>query len=311
MEIKDSVLIIGYRRAQNLSNLISTCLDQGVRKIYISLDNVKQGDLEAKKDHLECLKIIEKAITDHSDTIYFRALSDNVGCAVGVISACDWFFSQEPFGIVLEDDCIPSKYFFEFVNNAKIFLFENDDLWLLCGTQFAQSKSLENGYFLSKYALTWGWATFDFKWFEISRNLRKSVHDYHASFKIIPEDSYWFFGALRAEQGFVDVWDTILLHRMLTLGKKAILPYQNLITNVGYDDRATHTKGQNQIKKHVGIFESSPKRENDREMDNEIKKEIYQIRCRHLLSNRVRRLLDLFSQKTLKSNPIVLNKRLL
>jgi hypothetical protein len=108
-----------------------------------------------------------------------------------------------------------------------------------------------------------------------------------------PENSYWFYGALRAELGHVDVWDTVLLHRMTSQGKLAILPYQNLIENIGSDDVATHTKGDSlskQLKK--GRYFPTEKIQSDFLMDDLIKKNIYRISYSHLIRNRLRRLLD-------------------
>jgi hypothetical protein len=310
MTIKDPVLIIAYRRSENLSNLIELLISFEVPKIYISLDNVDHSDPRAQLDHLDCLAVINKFLLKFPDKIITSYHKANVGCALGVISACDWFFKSEKFGIILEDDCFPSFDFFQLVNITKELLYRSSNIWLICGTQLVIDKSNRFGFYISKYALTWGWATSDIKWREMSHSLRLTVRDFAKQNKMIPENSYWYFGAKRAELGLVDVWDTILLHRMHVLNKKAILPYQNLVTNLGFDDRATHTKGDVSIKLGFGRFEADQKSKEDFEMDKLLRRQIYSINFKHLLTNRLRRLIDLITARSNSSKANYLRSRL-
>jgi len=291
-----SVLIIGYRRSVNIDLLIQSCIDNNVNKIFIALDNVidKSNDLQAIQDHLDCTKVIENAMQKSPGLIEFATQEKNAGCAVGVLSACNWFFSKVEYGIVLEDDCIPTSDFFKFAaeqfNNLEI----NSNAWLICGTQLVTYDQNLQGAYLSKYALTWGWATTSVKWSEMYSTITKRYRSFSSFLQAMnPENSYWFYGALRAELGHVDVWDTVLLHRMTSQGKLAILPYQNLIENIGSDDVATHTKGDSlskQLKK--GRYFPTEKIQSDFLMDDLIKKNIYRISYSHLIRNRLRRLLD-------------------
>lgn len=310
MAIKDPVLLIAYRRSDNLSKLIELLISFEVPKIYISLDNVDHADPRAHLDHLDCLLIIKRFVLKYPGKIKTNFHEANVGCALGVISACDWFFESEKFGVILEDDCFPSFDFFQLVNMTKEFLYHHSNIWLICGTQLVIDKSNRGGFYISKYALTWGWATSNIKWREMSQSLRLTVRDFAKQNKMHPEISYWHFGATRAEQGLVDVWDTILLHRMQVLNKKAILPYQNLVTNIGFDNRATHTKGDYSIRINFGRFEADQEIKEDFEMDKLLKKQIYSITLKHLLTNRLRRLIDLITARIKKSQANSLSSRL-
>jgi hypothetical protein len=301
-----SVLIIGYRRSVNIDLLIQSCIDNNVNKIFIALDNVidKSNDLQGVRDHLDCTKVIENAMQKNPGLIEFATQEKNAGCAAGVLSACNWFFRKVQYGIVLEDDCIPTSDFFKFVaeqfNNLEI----NSNAWLICGTQLVTYDQNLQGAYLSKYALTWGWATTSKKWIEIYNTITKRYKSFGSfSQAMNPEHSYWFYGALRAELGYVDVWDTVLLHRMVSQGKLAILPYHNLVENIGSDDVATHTKGDSLSKQlKTGRYFPTEKIQSDLLMDDLIKKNIYKISYSHLIRNRLRRVLDvlmsIFQQHT-------------
>lgn len=307
-----SVLIIGYRRSVNIELLIRSCINNNVKKIYIALDNVidKSKDSQAFQDHLDCRKIIDTAMQNNPGLIEFAIQERNVGCAVGVLSACNWFFSEVNYGIVLEDDCIPSSDFFKFVVDQFHNLEANANAWLICGTQLVTYDQNLQGAYLSRYALTWGWATSSTKWVEMyGAVIAKNNTPRSLSQVINPENSYWFYGALRAELGYVDVWDTVLLHRMMQNEKMAILPYQNLIENIGSDDVATHTKGGSLSKQlKPGIYYHTRNIKSDVIMDELIKKKIYRISYSHLIRNRLRRLIDI-SMKSFQ-NQTPLNKKI-
>lgn len=304
-----SVLIIGYRRSINIELLIRTCINNNINKIYIALDNVinKGKDSQAIQDHLDCRKIIETAMQSNPGLIEFAIQERNVGCAVGVLSACNWFFSEVNYGIVLEDDCIPSSDFFKFVVDQFYNLEANANAWLICGTQLVTYDQNLQGAYISKYALTWGWATTSTKWVEMYRAITAKNNTPRSLSQVInPENSYWFYGALRAELGYVDVWDTVLLHRMIQDEKMSILPYQNLVQNIGFDDVATHTKGGSLSKQlKLGTYCHTSNIKSDVFMDDLIKKKIYRISYLHLIRNRMRRLIDILMKSFLNQTPLI------
>jgi len=304
-----SALIIGYRRSINIESLIRSCINNNVKKIYIALDNVidKSKDSQAFQDHLDCRKIIDTAMQSNPGLIEFAIQERNVGCAVGVLSACNWFFSEVNYGIVLEDDCIPSSDFFKLVVDQFNNLEANPNAWLICGTQLVTYDQNLQGAYLSKYALTWGWATTSIKWVEMYRAITVKNNTPRSFLQVInPENSYWFYGALRAELGYVDVWDTVLLHRMMQNEKMSILPYQNLIENIGSDDVATHTKGGSLSKQlNLGTYCHTSNIKSDVLMDELIKKKIYRISYSHLIRNRMRRLIDILTKSFQNQTPLI------
>ena len=82
----------------------------------------------------------------------------NLGCRRSVSSAINWLFQTEKNGIILEDDCIPSKTFFSFCDQMLEKYKESDDVYLFQEVIF--KKIIGDGdYYFSKYAHCWGWAT--------------------------------------------------------------------------------------------------------------------------------------------------------
>ena len=89
----------------------------------------------------------------------------NLGCRNAVSSAITWFFGQEPEGIILEDDCLPSPSFFPYC--AELLKCFRDDERVMCitGDSFQRDMSgYPYSYYFSKYNHVWGWATWRRAW---------------------------------------------------------------------------------------------------------------------------------------------------
>ena len=307
----EAVLIIAYRRSANLERLLQICQNTEIPRVYISLDAIKGDDALALEDNRNCVEIIQKFQKNYPGKIIPRINKVNLGCAVNVVSSCDWFFSFEAFGVVLEDDCIPAEDFFDYVQQMREKFAVDSRIWLICGTQLAPVDQNSDGAILSRYALIWGWATSSLNWIQISVSLRQPVKNFSNKKNTSVENSYWYYGALRAEKGLVDVWDTILVQRMRALGKYAILPRTNLVTNIGFDSRATHTTGNNLVKQQpIGPYLRSEVLSHDSDVDTYLRKNIYKIYTFRYFSNRVRNILDLRTKWGIHENGDSLRKRL-
>jgi hypothetical protein len=137
------------------------------------------------------------------------------------------------------------------------------------------------------------------------------VKNFSNNKNISVENSYWYYGALRAEKGLVDVWDTILVQRMRALGKYAILPRTNLVTNIGFDSRATHTTGNKLVEQQpTGPYLHSEVLSYDLDVDIYLRRNIYKIYTFRYFSNRVRNLLDFRTKWGNQENGDSLRKRL-
>lgn len=109
------------------------------------------------------------------------------------------------------------------------------------------------------------------------------------------EFSFFYAGARRSRNGYMDAWDAPLLFGMLLNGYKAILPPRNLINNVGNDDVAVHTSKKS---RWVNLEPESIQSQNEvpREsnmIDRWLITNYFKIRFRHVLSTRITWFFDL------------------
>lgn len=300
-----AALIIGYRRHSLLESQINVLVEGGITRIYISLDAAASKDSE----HDVCLTLdAAKALMQSRKDVKIQIAThlENVGCAAGVLSACDWFFSQESFGLILEDDCIPTADFIHFCTDARRHLIENDQIWLICGTQFAPSHLSLPTWNISKYALIWGWATSDKKWNEIAASLHKPTKISRRLKIANSERRYWMAGARRATLGIIDAWDCLLISQMISAEKFALLPSASLVRNVGFDSAATHTTVKDQWLDHTPAIylqtDLVPRR--NLALDEWLKRKFYRISFRHLFSTRITHLIDLSFRRSVSSKSL-------
>lgn len=298
------VLIVSYARYELLEEILQICLNAGVKDIYVSQDGLKAGDLKAEASHSKVKSLLLGFKESYPENFHLLFRPSNIGCAANVVSSCDWIFRDKQVAIVLEDDCIPSSDFLQYCVQAIPVLNDNLDLWLACGSQPFPNQ-LGESWVMSKYPLIWGWCTTNTKWREIrqsiaSLRIEKSVRSNLSQ----PEKSFWKAGARRAIHGFTDVWDTSLVYQMNMRGKYSLLPSDNLVTNLGHDELATHTgKDTPGLGINTGSFKtpgSSPRYSN--ELDSLIRDKYYKIRWRHYVTTKWTFLRDLTRQKTFENS---------
>jgi hypothetical protein len=300
-----SVLIVGFRRSKNINAILEQALRLGAPQIFVALDGPR--NLEDKADTDQSLAVATDFQNSYPSRVHIKKSNENLGCAVSVLTACDWVFQSENFIVVIEDDCLPSEDFFKFVMDAKRFLETESSTVLICGTQFAPEVITESSWSLCCYPLIWGWATTRSKWEIIKELLRdQNRNKGRPSSLSLAEFAYWKAGSRRAIQGYVDAWDIPLVFGMRSHGLSAILPSANLVYNAGNDEFATHTFGN-----AIGVgasthpyieIDSTPKPNED--LEKWLRHNFYKISRRHLISTKATRLLDFLGFNRRKRDPL-------
>ena len=182
-----------------------------------------------------------EVIKNYSDT--------NLGCGIRVSTGIDWVFENVEAAIILEDDCIPHADFFRFCDNLLDRYRDDERVMHISGDNFWHPKyQHQDSYLFSRYPLCWGWATwrrawqhYDFEmkiWSKIDpqkqQNLLQDLlgdeHSANCWMKIFQDASN------------VDTWDYQWTLTCWLQGGVAIAPHLNLVSNIGFDADATHTR---------------------------------------------------------------------
>jgi hypothetical protein len=156
------ILLLLFNRPKETSILIERLRILKPNRIYINQDGPRK---KFPKDNFLCNEVrneIKKI--DWQCEIKTKFSNFNLGCRRSVSSAINWLFQTEKNGIILEDDCIPSKTFFSFCDQMLEKYKESDDVYSISGSNFQKKIIGDGDYYFSKYAHCWGWATWKRAW---------------------------------------------------------------------------------------------------------------------------------------------------
>lgn len=173
----------------------------------------------------------------------------NLGCRSRVASGLDWVFQQVEEAIVLEDDCLPDPSFFRFCQELLARYREDRRVGMISGDNFQFGRSFgDESYYFSRYFHVWGWATWRNRW--------AGSYDVAMTRWPTAKGKQWLKGLLEDEaelaewarnfdstwRGRIDTWDYQWVFCNWLEERLCLLPALNLVSNVGFDPQATHTK---------------------------------------------------------------------
>ena len=288
-----AVLIVAFARSKKLTHLVSLCLEQN-RQIYVFIDG--PNDLH-QNDQEETVKAAAAFANNVNVKIFLNG--SNLGVALAVPEAIDWCMKSEDSIIVLEDDCIPSPFAFDFFDWGVGRIFGN--VVLVSGISpesFQDNIGTRKTATLASYPLIWGWACTKESW-EKLRETKVNGHSPIRIFKSIVRNPakftaimFFLAATLRVQKGNLKAWDSEVALEMLTSGYKAIIPNHSVIGNTGNDEFASHQmNSHSELPSQVVEYsKQSPSKEIDMSKKSEkitdllIEKYIYKLKSRHLFS---------------------------
>lgn len=101
---KVPILLLTFNRPDTTQRVFEAIKRIQPTKLFIAQDGPRNDKERAKTDAVKKLRHIDRPCE-----VRYLTRETNLGCLVAVSSAIDWFFTQVDFGIILEDDCIPSE----------------------------------------------------------------------------------------------------------------------------------------------------------------------------------------------------------
>jgi hypothetical protein len=300
---KFACLVILFRRFEYIETIIHRCSRIGVNKIYFAVDGPRNEEDETSQRH--SLNRISRLCRELELDFEFSCLTVNRGIFVNVVTALDWFFEENLFGIVLEDDTIPELEFNNFIRDNVSEFQSSDKILLLAGwrdSNFEPSQLKER--ILCSYPQIWGWATSREKWAIIRswffEDLSRKT-DCKSYFS--PSYGFWHTGYQRAIAGTLDSWANVLALNFLLGNYKSLVPLTSVIENVGLDKFATNSRVRKSLR-----FCDVGKLDTPCNYDEWLEKKVYQISFRHIFAPLYSPIVDLFFMGSRRVPPLALLK---
>lgn len=171
---------------------------------------------------------------------------ENLGCAINISDALNWFFDNEKNGIILEDDCVPTQSFFRYCEELLDYYKDNQDIWHISGYNFLNLPNLKESYYFSSVPHVWGWATWADRWKKFEFDISNYDVD---NFKNLTSNrvfqKYWLNILNDTNKGKLNSWAYRWFFSMLKYGGISLVPKLNMVQNIG--NCGTHFNGKSPL----------------------------------------------------------------
>jgi len=238
------VLILGYMRFEGILRNLEACQKVGISRVYLALDGPKDFSSRELQNY-ELSRIWDFAEV-HGIKLRLRQRHSNVGLAVAVIEGISWFFENEEYGAILEDDLEISTDFFYFAVQALDTFKNNQTIALVSGNNF-QLDAPPRQVSATHYPLIWGWATRRAVWTDFLLSLGSPLIS-KINWKLpLAVNAFWWTAAMQSRDGLVDSWAMSFSNYIRMRDLVCVLPPVNLISNTGVDDYAVHSNSSDRF----------------------------------------------------------------
>lgn len=237
------VLLIAFARPHHTRQVWEEIRQAAPEQLFVAIDAPREDRDEAARVH-EVSKIVHDV--DWSCTVKYLTQSANLGPGLGPRTAVTWFFDQVESGIILEDDTLPHPTFFQFASELLQVFADDARVASISGTSFAAARYRgDASYFASRYATTWGWATWRRSWEKYDptipdwadlRTTRWLTEIGGSEFA-----DHWtnVFDMVRGDLD--EYWDYQFQYSAWKSGAITLHPAVNLVMNIGQGELASHT----------------------------------------------------------------------
>lgn len=243
--ISTPVLLILFNRPSHVQRLLDRLRQVRPTLLFVAVDGPRMSHPTDVEQVARSISLINSI--DWPCTIHRLIREQNLGCKKGVSSSINWFFSKVEEGIILEDDCLPDPAFFSFCTDLLTRYRQNEQVMHINGTNLAAGHWWSSdSYLFTKVCHVWGWASWRRAWQHYDINMtdyptqrikliNQLVHNENSRF-------YWRKAFDETYAGKIDTWDYQWVFSIWLADGLCILPAVNMISNIGFNHDATHTK---------------------------------------------------------------------
>ena len=298
------ILFIIFNRPETTRKVFNELCKLKPRNLYIAADGPR-SDKPEDIDKCKNTRLVVQNI-DWECNVQTLFRDNNLGCGKGVSEAISWFFGNVEEGIILEDDCIPHADFFLFCSELLSRYKSDTSVLSIAGSNFQDGKKRgDASYYFSVHNRIWGWATWRRTWENYDFLLKNIEENEFAAlvnrlFRRKAEQEYWMKVFEMTKGGKIDTWDFQFMFSQWKLSGLTITPNANLVSNIGYDNDATHTAwGENNPNLNRQVYSIYPLSHPEK-LDRDLKADEYYFTKYIKPPNRLWEKIDRNMKKILK-----------
>ena len=253
------VAVITYNRPKHTYEVLQALKAHNIKNIYIFSDAPRNQDDVEK---VSVIRKLSRAIDWTEPKIIER--QENIGLARNIVDAIDHVFTENDRLVLLEDDCVPQKYFFDFINSCLEKYQDNDKIFGISGyTAQIPEHILQQWpfdlYFFPRIC-SWGWATWKRAWQHREKDLRAArdkarqmnIDICQGGNDVLKMIEAFLAGSLK------DVWTLNWAVTVYLNNGYYIYPRESHVNNIGMDGSGIHIGRTNKF--DTRIADSKPGR---------------------------------------------------
>lgn len=251
------VLLLAFNRPEKTAKVLEQIRRASPVRVYAHCDGPRRHVPDDLYKTAQVQRLIEEQLGPLEVKTLFRTA--NTGLRRGVYEALNWFFEQEEFGIILEDDCVPDPSLFPFCEEL-LLRYRNDQQIMHIGCSNladAYAGYPDAGYVFSRFSFVWGWASWRRAWQAMSIDLEglESFERSGGLKRFLPDPmarAYMYTKFQATKSGKNNSWAYAWFYSILKNNGLCIVPKTNLVQNVGVgeaDATNTTTLIKNSLKK--------------------------------------------------------------
>jgi len=263
------ILILLFNRPEFVVEQVKILRKLNAKNIFLSADGPRIRNREDEEQCNQCRTLFFKEI-DWDCKIETNFFTKNQGCSLAPMNGIKWFFTYNKEGIVIEDDHLPSISFFYFCQFLLDKYRSNNKISTINGCNFGYDNILDSSYGFTKFMNPTGWASWQDRINEIDFSINrwektkfKKLHLY----KIL-RTSFWDFDYNwlkywesklndTIKKDNITWWDYQFMYNQLTKKQYSVFPHKNLVQNIGFNSKGTHTKDPNILQSKLLAHEIS------------------------------------------------------
>ncbi len=240
------VVLIVFNRPEVTRQVVAAIEAIQPAKLFVIADGPRAGNLKDAEACAEVRKLIVN--TPWKGELITNFSEANLGCKARVSSGLDWVFGQVDQAIILEDDCLPNLTFFPYCQELLNYYRDDQRVMTVSGNNFQFGFDVNPySYYFSHYNHCWGWASWRRAWqyYDVEMSIWPEVRDSNLLANIFHrkrEVNYWTRILNAVHDNRINSWAYRWMFACWMQSGLTLLPQKNLVSNIGFEAKATHTK---------------------------------------------------------------------
>jgi len=242
------VLLILFNRPHTTQKVFDRIRQVKPQRLYVAADGPRPHVATDAERCAQTRRIV--AQVDWPCEVKTLFQEENMGCGRAPSRAITWLFEQEETGIILEDDCVPSRSFFWFCQELLDKYRHDTRIMHISGNNYLNGwrRDKDYSYYFSDKVNAWGWATWRRAWhffdFNLSLYPELEKKGYLKGIFLNKVEEAYRLSKLREAYASIshgDIWDYQWEFAVYSNSGLCIVPEVNLVRNIGFGEDATHT----------------------------------------------------------------------